>query len=356
MLLGWILLALSHFGLGSESGVDRERTLIHHVSWPASPCGRLYAMDNAAPARTRYGAMRVLAVFSLLGAHGCVSRLAADTTAGFLAEAAPAARAYFDYDTAGAAAANGLLQLEGLHRVSPDNERLTLSLAQAYIAYAFGWVMDKQEEASLAGRYEEADREKQRAYLMYSRAQALTLRLMRARDPRIDAVMEGDPDQLAAYLRERYPDRKHDIELVFWSAVAWGSAITNAPSLDALVDMPAAKMLAQHAVRLNEAYEDGGALVLLGGFEASYPQQLGGNWQKGKAYFERAIKLSGRHNHLHLINFARTYAVNAQDKALFVALMQEVIEARDQGDNVRLGNKVARRRAERYLAHIDDFF
>src|SRR5262252_7919775 len=44
---------------------------------------------------------------------GCsMSRFAADTTAGFLADAAPAARAYFDYETAGAAAANGIVQLE----------------------------------------------------------------------------------------------------------------------------------------------------------------------------------------------------------------------------------------------------
>lgn len=295
-------------------------------------------------------------LLGLLLCAGCVSKLAANATAGFLSDAAPGARAYFDYETAGLAAASGVVQLEGLHHVSPDNERLTLLLAQAYIAYAFGWVMDKQEEAQLAGRYEEADHEKQRAYLMYSRAQALTVSLMRARDRDVDAMLRGDPDRLAAYLREHYGDRERDIELVFWAALAWGSTITNAPSLDSLVDMPAAKVLARHAASLDERYEHGGALVLLGGFEASYPQQLGGDWKKGRAYFERALALSGRRDHLELVNYARTYAVNAQDKALFLALMREVVEARDQGDDVRLSNKVARRRAERYLMHVDDFF
>jgi hypothetical protein len=288
---------------------------------------------------------------------GCsASKFAADTTAGFLADAAPAVRAYFDYDTAGLAAANGLLQLEGLHRVSPNNPRLTLSLAQAYIAYAFGWVMDRYEEAQFAERYPEADRERQRAYLMYSRAQSLTLSLMRVRDRSIDDVLKGDPDKLAVYLREHYSDPSRDSELIFWSALSLGSAITNAPSLDALVDMPAAKVLAQHSLSLDPAYEHGGALVLLGGFEAAYPQQLGGNWPKGKAYFERALAISGRRDHLHQVNFARTYAVSAQDKPLFIALMHEVLGARDQGDDVRMSNKVARRRAERYLAHIDDLF
>ena len=39
-----------------------------------------------------------------------------------------------------------------------------------------------------------------------------------------------------------------------------------------------------------------------------------------------------------------------------MALMNEIIESGDQGDDVRLSNKVARRRAERYLAHLDAWF
>ena len=107
---------------------------------------------------------------------------------------------------------------------------------------------------------------------------------------------------------------------------------------------------------LDEAYENGAALALLGGFEAAYPEQLGGDWEKGREYFERAIAVGHRRNHLHQINFARIYAVNAQDRVLFVALMNEVIAAGDQGDEMRLSNKVARRRAERYLRYVDDLF
>jgi hypothetical protein len=285
-----------------------------------------------------------------------VSEFAADTTAGFLAEAAPAARAYFDYETAGQGAANGILQLEGLHRVSPDNERLTLTLAQAYVAYAFGWVMDQQEQAMFELRYEEADHHQQRAYLMYTRAQQLVMSVMSDRDEGIERVVHGDPEKLRAYLREHYDDPEDDIEIVFWAALSWGSAVTNAPSMDSLIDLPAVRVLAEHSIALDESYENGGALTLLGGFDASYPEQLGGNWKKGREYFERALFVSKGRNHIHLINFARTYAVNAQDKELFLALMQEILASKDQGNDVRLSNKVARRRAERYLRYMDQWF
>lgn len=292
-----------------------------------------------------------------MAASGCsLSRVAADTTAGFIADAAPAARAYFDYESAGISAAAGITQLEGLHKISPGNEELSLTLAQAYVVYAFGWVMDERDEALFAGDYELADHHQQRAYNMYKRASDLVFRLVYERDEHIKKLIHGDPDRLTAHLRAEWDDPEDDIELTFWWALTWGSMVTNSPSFDALVDFGAVKAVAAHAVHLDETYENAGALAMLGGYDASYPEQLGGNWKRGRAYFERAIELSKRRNHLHLINFARTYAVNAQDKALFVALLREVIEAPDLGDDVRLSNKVARRRAARYLKHIDQWF
>jgi hypothetical protein len=301
----------------------------------------------------RVGCCATVSLLCIVALGGCIKSLAADTTADFLTEAAPAVRGFFDYETAGYAAANGLLQLEGLHTVTPEHEGLTLALVQGYIAYAFGWVMDKHEDALLLGNYEEADRQQARAYVMYARARQLVLRLMRKRDPGIDDALNGDPDQLRGYLRKHYPDPKEDTELVFWCAVAWASEITNAPSLDALVDLSTVKVLAEHSIDLDEGYENAGAVALLGGIESSIPR---GDWKKGKAYFERALKLSGRRNHLHQINYARIYAINAQDRPLFQSLLREVIAAGDQGNDVRMSNKVARRRAERNLAHIDDLF
>lgn len=300
----------------------------------------------------------ILWVISLgLLASGCsISRMAADTTAGFLAEAAPAARAYFDYESAGMSAASGIMQLEGLHKISPDNETLSLTLAQAYVVYAFGWVQDEREEAMFAGDFERTDYHQQRAYNMYKRAHELVFRIVCERDEKIAELSKGDPDRLAKYLRQEWTDPEDDVELTFWWALTWGSVVTNSPDFDALADFNAVKAVAAHVVFLNERYENAGALAMLGGYESSYPEALGGDWKKGRELFERAIKLSNRRNHLHLINFARTYALNAQDKPLFVSLLNEVLNAPDLGDDVRLSNKVARRRAQRYLNHLDQWF
>jgi hypothetical protein len=48
--------------------------------------------------------------------------------------------------------------------------------------------------------------------------------------------------------------------------------------------------------------------------------------------------------------------VNTRNQELFFKLLNEVIEAPDAGDAYRLANKVARMRAERYLAHAKELF
>ena len=261
----------------------------------------------------------------LLLLQGCAG-VAADLAASFLGSGADTLRGYFDYESAGQAAGTTILQLEALHGASPDNETLNIMLAKAYIAYAFGWVMDEQEAAFVANDFAAADHQKQRGFLMYSRARDLLMHAMRERDEGIDDVLHGDPDRLASYLREEYDDEEDDPELLLWCAVAWGSSITNSPEMDALIDLPIAKTLAQHVAYLNEGYENGAALALLGGFEVAYPRSLGGDWDKGRAYFERALEISDRRDHLHQLNYARLYAVNAMDEELFVSLLREIID------------------------------
>ena len=292
-----------------------------------------------------------------LGLGGCswVSKIGADVMAGTLSDASDSLRGYFDYETAGYAGANTLLQGEALHGLSPDNEELTMMLAQGYIVYAFGWVMDEYEQADAEGEFDAAERHRQRAYQMYARARDLMKRVVVAREPDIEPFLEGHPEQLRAFLKEEFDDPEDDVGPLFWLSLAWGSAITNAPDMDDFIDMPLVRVVAEHAVSLDETYEHAGGRILLGGY-ISYPDSLGGDLKQAKQHFERGIELSCRRNHLHLVNFARLYALNAQDRELFVSLLREVIESPDLGADVRMTNKVARRRAERYLARVDDWF
>jgi hypothetical protein len=303
----------------------------------------------------RLGSKTCLLVLGSAWLLGCnFNRVAVDTTAGVLAEAEGSTRGYFDWESMGYAAPSGLIQLEGLHSVSPDNDGLSLTLLKAYMAYAYGWVMDAYEEADLRADFELAAHHKQRAFLMYSRARDLGLRVVLKRDPTFLDKFHLDPPSLHAYLEKTF--QKDDLPGLFWLMMSWTSAVNNSTHMEDLSDMASLRVVAEWVAARDPGYEDAGALVFLGGFEASFPKQLGGHPEKGKEYFERALKLTQRKNHILLINYATLYAVAVQDRALYLSLLREIMEAGDQGQAARLSNKVARRRAVRALARVDELF
>ncbi len=290
-------------------------------------------------------------------ASGCnLNKIAANQTASLLVEAAPALDGFWDWEIAGLGTPGAIMQLEAMLSVSPDNEALALNVAKAYVGYGVGWVENDFEEAYKAGDFDKSDHLRHRARLIYMRARNLALRTMRNRDPGIDAALKGTGEELKAYLEEHYTE-KDDVGPLFWAGMAWGAAVNmGLDQPDLLADIPVAKAIVSRAAELDDLYFNGGAYVFLGGMEAAFPPALGGDPEKGKVWFEKGLERTGRRNHMIQVNYARIYAVNAQNRELYVTLLKEVIESGDLGNDVRLNNKIARIRAVRYLGQVNEFF
>lgn len=321
--------------------------------------GRLVGVDtsasasfNVAQAQHMSSARRVwsFAPFALLAcltqSTGCnLNRFAADQAGSIAAASAPYMRGFWDYDIARSGAAAGIMQLEAMHSVTPDNEALSLTLVATYVGYAFGWVELDMEQARADGQFAKADRLRARAELIYRRARDLALRALRERDSGIDDALLGETAALQRYLKQHYSDRE-DLAPVFWTAMSWGSMLGATDQLDTTVDLPVIRIMVEHVVALDPGYESGAALVFLGGVYAQTPPDFGGDLVKAKAYFERALELTGRKAKVVQLNYARLYALTAGDRVLYRSLLDEILLPEDQGNAVRLSNKIARRYAE----------
>jgi hypothetical protein len=282
-----------------------------------------------------------------------MNEFAADSAASMAKAAEPHMRGFWDYEVAGTGIAQSIMQLEALHAVSPDNEDLSLVLVSSYVGYAFGWLEVKIERAEDAGRVDEGAHLRQRAELMYRRARDLAVGVMRYRDDGIDAALAAQPDVLRRYLQEHYADAEDDVAPVFWTASAWGSLLNMTEDMGQMIALPTVRTLFDHSVSLDPGFELAGGVQFLGGFLSQFPAQMGGSPERGRQYFEQALKLTQRKAHIVLVNYARLYALTLNDKPLFLKLLHEVIEAGDQGTHYRLSNKIARVRAEMLLAKAD---
>lgn len=299
----------------------------------------------------------------LLGAAtipGCdFNKIAADTTARVGAAGAEGVNGFWDYEIFGAAVPGAILQGEALVRSSPDNEMLLLGQAKSYVSYAYGWVQDEWERADEKGDFEAADQLEARVMRLYKRAAQLSLRAVHNRDDGgklREKLKTRDLPALAAYLKENFKDRE-DAAPLYWAGLSWGSQLANSGgSVTDLGDAPVARALLERSVDLDPAYSDAGALGVLGTVEASFPALFGGNLEKAKAYYDRALEVCNRRNHLILLSYAKTYAVAIQDRDLFLKMLREILDAPDQGSDIRMSNKVARHRAERYIKRVNDWF
>lgn len=289
---------------------------------------------------------------------GC-NRIAANATTRVVEAGSEGINGFWDYEIFGEAVPGALLQSEALVRSSPNNEAILLGLAKSYVSYAYGWVQDDWELADDKGDFEAADRLEARVMRLYKRAAQLGLRAVRLRDgggELTEKLKSRDLPALKAYLAKHYTD-KEDAPSLYYAGLAWGSQMANSGgSVAELADAPVARTLLERSVELDPAYADAGGLGVLGTVEASFPELFGGSLEKAKAYYDRALEVCNRRNHLILLSYAKTYAVAKQDRDLFIKLIGEILTAPDQGSDIRMVNKVARHRAERYITHLNDWF
>jgi len=108
---------------------------------------------------------------------------------------------------------------------------------------------------------------------------------------------------------------------------------------------------------LDETFYYGGPHLFLGTILASRSPILGGDPQKANEHFIASLQISHEKFLLTKYFYARTYAVQVQDRDLFKRLLQEILSAPDDLlPEQRLANEIAKVKARRLLNQAEDLF
>ena len=131
----------------------------------------------------------------------------------------------------------------------------------------------------------------------------------------------------------------------------------NLDSVEAFADIPRLETLMKKVHELNPAFHHAGPNLFLGAFYGGRSRMLGGNPEKSRHHFEKALELTENKYLLVRLLFAKTYAVQNQDRELFESQLQAVLQAPPNlFPEQRLANEVARKKAAQLLGQIDELF
>ncbi|WP_163335974.1 TRAP transporter TatT component family protein [Desulfopila sp. IMCC35008] len=149
---------------------------------------------------------------------------------------------------------------------------------------------------------------------------------------------------------------RSDVPPLFWGALAvlnWIQQQQGAPA--AMAELVTVEKVMARLLELDETYQAGAPHLFFGGYYATRPPMFGGDPDKSREHFEKALAISGRQFLLIQVTYAETLARQLFDKKLHDALLREVLDfSLQSAPEYNLSNQIAKRKAKRLLE--DDYF
>lgn len=281
----------------------------------------------------------ITALAAALSFTGCVQQIAVSTVGGLVDDGFSAFTEESDLAFAEQALPGNLKLLDVMLKSDPDNQRLLRLASMGYSSYALAFLEDTDPE---------------RASAFYLRGREYGMRLLQ-QDAELARALEGSAESLAGVLAKRGRD---DVPAVFWTAFGWGAHIQLAVSdPNALAGLPKAEIMMQFVARTDSSFYFGGADLFLGTLYGSRPKMFGGDPDRSRAHFERALRLNEGKFLMTYVYYARSYAVLYQDQPRFEQCLAAVDSASlEILPAQRLANAVAKKKAQLLRSQAADLF
>ena len=230
-----------------------------------------------------------------------------------------------------------LLMLDSFVESSPDDATTLRAAAELYAAYGVLFVKDGQR----------ADRLTARALSYGQRSLCASNRTACGIESLTFTEFESTLNKL---------DRK-DTPSLFTLGLSWIAYIkTHSSDWGALTKLPRVQSILKRVQVLDKQYKAAQIEHFLAVLNTIRPPALGGDFEAGKAHYERALALSGGRDLSITVDYARYYARTLYDRELHDRLLNDVMSAEPIQDGYTLFNTLAQRDAQELLDAADDYF
>lgn len=245
----------------------------------------------------------------------------------------------------------GLKTIESLLAESPRHKGLLLAAASGFTQYAYAFVQSKADYIEDTD-FARATVLRQRAGKLYRRAMEYGMRGLEETRPGLLQALRADPGAaLAAF-------EKKDVPLLYWTAAAWGAAISlNKTDSDLVTGLPLVEALMRRALDLDEGFGMGAIHDFYIVYEGGRPSSAGGSVERARESLAQSLRFSEGHRAAPLVSFAETVDVGLQDRSEFTRLVEQALAVDVNAvPEHRLANLVAQQRARWLLSRMDRLF
>lgn len=210
--------------------------------------------------------------------------------------------------------------LELLYLQDPENLELLSVVIKSFAGYAYGVPETLAYGDELAGV--EGSIHKTSAILYYTRALDYGVSYLQQKGIKHHLLLDGDEKELKKTLDEKLG--KKDLTAVLFFAQAWASLINLQKENIALVSyVPKVKQLFDWVCKREPEIENGVCEIFAAQYEASRPRMLGGNPEKGKELYAKAIQ--ARPHHLLIqVGYLQYLAIPAFDKEAYEKIASQL--------------------------------
>jgi hypothetical protein len=241
--------------------------------------------------------------------------------------------------------------MESVLADSPRHRGLLLGTLRGFTEYSYGWVDQPAREIESADPQLSAQRQA-RARKLYLRARGYGLRAFEVQQPGFEARLRAAPLEAVRAIGVK------DVPLLYWTASAWGLAISLSKDQPELIaELPIVEALIDRALELDETFADGAIHVFLINYEPNRPGGTGDPLVRARHHFDRAVELSHGTLASPFVTFAESISVQTQNRAEFESLLHRALAIDpDARPASRLENYLAQQHARWLLTHADDLF
>lgn len=235
---------------------------------------------------------------------------------------------------------------------APDNVGLKLAAGSGYVTYANAFLQSPADILPV----EEYDRRVSllaRAKNLYLRGRDYIIEALNARYPGFAAAAENT--DISEYLPEMTAE---DVPYLYWAAAGWMGAFSiNAFDFELSLTVGTARDMLLRAIELDPDFSDGAVHEVLISYFASVPEGLGGDVDRARFHFERAVDISGGRLAGPYVAYASSISIPNQDLEQFRRLLETALAIDpDALPSSRLANILSQRRARWYLDNVENFF